>query len=1363
MARGYFRVRRDLIAASATISLTAMGCDFAFAQVCPSPAVVNNSQCTVPPGTTITVTPANAVGLSAAGASGQITANGITDNLAAAGTTGGLAQSGSSIFFNGSTLQSTATVAANANNQTGLHATGAGIISADGATITLAPRNAADTAFLASSFMVGALADGGGGLSFNNTTITTQATATPAIGNNHGLVADGTGSTIHFTRGSVNVLTSRGSFGVFAENGGSITLDGGAQVISSGANIVATQVGSHALYALGSNSVITGTDIVVSASGTIANGARAEAGGRIDLSNSQVSTTGGNVATPAIAAHALIATGAGSVLNGDHVVASATGNLANGARAENGGVVNLISSQISTNSPVNGNSQNPAAAAVSGGILNISGAGSTLTTGALGRSSHGLLVQDAGSIATVSNTAISVSASGANGVQIANGGTASVTGSSITNSSTSATYGILAIDAGSSATLTDTTIVATNQVQGARAQLGGALTFNGGSVTVSDPNSLNVNRVGLWATSGSTITANNVTVSTQGAGGAHGVRADNPNTLINLNGGSITTTGSFLGAVEPPNGISARDRAQIVSVGTTVSTFGTGGGGAVSENSTINLRNNSVSTVGDLSVGLYATINTSSPVPAPSTLTAAHVTVQTGGAFSHGAFAAQKDSAFAALLTLDNSSVTTLGDRSVGLRATGRGTVIADQTTALTFGSAAHGVEAADVGSSVTFMDSRVSAVGNNAHGALANRGGLVIGNNSTVFATGANGMALYVAGDSRVSNAQFTGSTLMNVSGPIIGVGGVGNVSLTDSTAQKAPGAANGEWLRVGTINDFPVLTAPDQPRQVLMDLDGLVGAPPLLGAPPPLAVIPGLANVTLTRSTVIGSAFTAPGSVSNVTLQDNSTWIMTGNSNVTNLVNDPSLIQFTPPVGDPTLLSSYKTLTAVNYLGVGGLIGLNTFLGSDPSPSDRLVIDGGTASGLSPLRIANTTGRGDLTHGNGILVVDTVNAGTTASGTFALAAPVVAGPYEYGLFRSSVDASNPDAWYLRSTLNCALEPTNPACQPPVPPPNYRIETSLYAAIPSMALLYGRNLLDTLHERVGEEEDGRFRASPENGKVGWGRIIGVNGTQHGDSLGVLGGSGGPRYDYAFLALQAGMDVYRHDRPDGSRDQAGAYFAIGGNQGHVTHFDSRQGDSDFAAYTLGGYWTHFGPRGWYLDAILQGTFYDISSTANRGLPTFKTGAQGAAASLEGGYPFKLAGGYFIEPQAQVVYQNVHINDASDVAAQVHFSDVDSLLARVGARFGRTWSIYDFSQRTITAWIRPNLWNEFRGNPITSFSSETGFIPFHADLGGLWGEVNVGVSGQVTLNTTLYANASYQSRFDGGGFAYTGKAGLRINW
>ena len=445
--------------------------------------------------------------------------------------------------------------------------------------------------------------------------------------------------------------------------------------------------------------------------------------------------------------------------------------------------------------------------------------------------------------------------------------------------------------------------------------------------------------------------------------------------------------------------------------------------------------------------------------------------------------------------------------------------------------------------------------------------------------------------------------------------------------------------------------------------------------------------------------------------------------------------------------------------------------------------------------MAIRNAGGAGALTVGNGILVVEALDKPRSAAGVFTLGAPAIAGAFEYTLFHGGVgaDAANGN-WYLRSTVDiCTLRPA--LCQPPrlshrrqsrrypptpepTPPsrtfPNFRAETSLYAAIPAMALLYGRNLLDTLHERVGEEfvergapaaaQAGYYKAGPLNPAsqyLGWGRIIGMNGVQQGDGLGVLRGSAGPHFDYSFLGLQAGMDFYRQDRPDGSRDHAGGYFAIGTNQGQVTHFNGRQGDSDFAAYTLGGYWTHFGPTGWYTDAILQGTFYDINSTANRGLPTFKTQGQGLAASLETGYPFKFAGGWFIEPQAQLVFQNININDANDIVSQVRFADVNSLAGRIGARFGRTWM--DDSFRTITAWIRPNLWNEFQGNPTTLFPSAIGFVPFHADLGGLWGEINAGISSQVTANTTLFANASYQSRFDGGGFAYTGKAGLRVNW
>jgi hypothetical protein len=53
---------------------------------------------------------------------------------------------------------------------------------------------------------------------------------------------------------------------------------------------------------------------------------------------------------------------------------------------------------------------------------------------------------------------------------------------------------------------------------------------------------------------------------------------------------------------------------------------------------------------------------------------------------------------------------------------------------------------------------------------------------------------------------------------------------------------------------------------------------------------------------------------------------------------------------------------------------------------------------------------------------------------------------------------------------------------------------------------------------------------------------------------------------------------------------------------------------------------------------------------------------------------------FIEPQAQLVYQNIHINDASDIAAQIRFADVDSLLVRAH-NDSRRWLV-------LVVWILP---------------------------------------------------------------------------
>ena len=57
-------------------------------------------------------------------------------------------------------------------------------------------------------------------------------------------------------------------------------------------------------------------------------------------------------------------------------------------------------------------------------------------------------------------------------------------------------------------------------------------------------------------------------------------------------------------------------------------------------------------------------------------------------------------------------------------------------------------------------------------------------------------------------------------------------------------------------------------------------------------------------------------------------------------------------------------ETLTVNSYSGTNGGVGLNSYLGTDGSPSDKLVIDGGAASGNSKLRITNAGGPGASTR---------------------------------------------------------------------------------------------------------------------------------------------------------------------------------------------------------------------------------------------------------------------------------------------------------------------------------------------------------------------------------------------------------------
>ena len=180
--------------------------------------------------------------------------------------------------------------------------------------------------------------------------------------------------------------------------------------------------------------------------------------------------------------------------------------------------------------------------------------------------------------------------------------------------------------------------------------------------------------------------------------------------------------------------------------------------------------------------------------------------------------------------------------------------------------------------------------------------------------------------------------------------------------------------------------------------------------------------ANITLNdRSHWTGQA----SNLTNVSVDATSLWTITEVSTVSQRVLNNGRIEFTPPTGDV-----YKHLYTQSYQGGNGsVLALNTYLGEDDSPTDQLILDGGDATGQSELEILNAGGPGALTLGDGIRVIVALNGATTDTGAFTNNQLLLAGPYNYRLYRGGFSTGTEQDWFLRSAV--AWEPHVPAAAP--------------------------------------------------------------------------------------------------------------------------------------------------------------------------------------------------------------------------------------------------------------------------------------------------------------------------------------------
>ena len=497
---------------------------------------------------------------------------------------------------------------------------------------------------------------------------------------------------------------------------------------------------------------------------------------------------------------------------------------------------------------------------------------------------------------------------------------------------------------------------------------------------------------------------------------------------------------------------------------------------------------------------------------------------------------------------------------------------------------------------------------------------------------------------------------------------------------------------------------------------------------------------------------------------------------------------------------------MTTTSYTGTGGTIALNTFLGADGSPSDKLVINGGSATGNSFLRITNAGGPGAQTVANGIPVVQAINGGTTAPGAFTLAGEVRGGAFDYFLFRGGLGGSSPNDWFLRSTFVVGPVPPDPPILPPTlptdPPPDplppgvFPIigpAIATYGVVQPIARQLGMTTLGTLHERTGDTSlianmgspcpaggdtgDGIVRKAPAKAPTdclnagwspsAWGRVIG----QQIDNR--YRAFADPRASGQLLGFQSGIDLWRGEWMPGHRDAAGIYFAYANanvdvtgrvtNEAATNYVLRRTGGLNLDAWSGAAYWTHYGPGDWYLDAVAQATRYQGSaSTQFAGLAT--TGF-GFVSSLEAGYPIRLpmfGPGFVLEPQAQVVWQRVSFDDANDGLGEVALGTTSGASGRIGLR-GK-WTIVSDSGQVWQPYVRANLWRDW-GARATAIYSGVDLVPLLEQANRL--QLGGGVSVRMNANVSLYANADYQLSVgdtDGGRRdGIRGAAGVRFMW
>lgn len=465
-------------------------------------------------------------------------------------------------------------------------------------------------------------------------------------------------------------------------------------------------------------------------------------------------------------------------------------------------------------------------------------------------------------------------------------------------------------------------------------------------------------------------------------------------------------------------------------------------------------------------------------------------------------------------------------------------------------------------------------------------------------------------------------------------------------------------------------------------------------------------------------------------------------------------------PVAGDVLVIGGGSTAGVYGggvFESAGGQLRLDTVLNEGSvaaSRSDVLVVDGTVVtSGPTRIFITNAGGSGAQTVGDGIKIVDVLDPASSAPGTFVLDQRVGAGAWEYFLFHGGVADPADGDWYLRNTL--------------------RAEVALYQTVPLLVQEIGFWMLGTYHERQGDpltkartmlsikdetcgsdERATMVTCAPPLLRYAWARVMAGRGE--------LSTPGAASSEYDRQGLQAGHDLLQIHNANGTHDTAGVYVGAGRLAADARTSIATIGSSQLDAYALGVYWTRRSTLGWYVDAVGQAAWSQAKAVSTQG-ETISTDAIALAVSLEVGHGWRIGQGMVLEPQAQLIYQRIGLDRASDGMGQVSFSASDQIRGRLGLRVAKAWP---YAGLQSTVWGRVNIWHDFLTGPSSTFAGPSGAngLTFMIEDRGTLGEFQAGLTTQLSRSVSLYGQGSWGVSLDRGGSNDIGaQAGLKITW